>query len=252
MIGDSQGALFGQGCIRRGMVKATYGTGSSVMMNVGPKAQMSDQGLVTSLAWGLDGKVDYVLEGNINYTGAVITWLKNEMGLIQSPGETGDLAAAANQNDTTYLVPAFSGLGAPYWKDDAKAIIYGMSRTTGKKEVVKAAVESIAYQITDIVEMMKAEDGIEVQQLCVDGGPTGNQYLMQFQSDILETTVSLPRCEESSALGAAFMAGLADGFYTMDVVTQKSNRKQYQPSMEEAERTRRYLGWKDAVQKVLV
>ena len=252
VIGDSQGALFGQGCIRRGMVKATYGTGSSVMMNVGPKAQMSDQGLVTSLAWGLDGKVDYVLEGNINYTGAVITWLKNDMGLIQSPGETGDLAAAANQNDTTYLVPAFSGLGAPYWKDDAKAIIYGMSRTTGKKEVVKAAVESIAYQITDIVEMMKAEDGIEVQQLCVDGGPTGNQYLMQFQSDILETTVSLPRCEESSALGAAFMAGLADGFYTMDVVIQKSNRKQYQPSMDETERTRRYLGWKDAVQKVLV
>ena len=167
--GDSQGALFGQGCIEKGMVKATYGTGSSVMMNAGTEPIMSDLGLVTSLAWGLNGKITYVLEGNINYTGAVITWLKDDMGLITSPGETQEMSEQANKNDTTYLVPAFSGLGAPYWKSDAKAIIYGMSRTTGKKEVVKAALESIAYQITDIVEMMKAEDGMTVKELCVDG-----------------------------------------------------------------------------------
>ena len=252
VIGDSQGALFGQGCTEKGMVKSTYGTGSSVMMNVGEKIIRSDRGLVTSLAWGLNGKVSYVLEGNINYTGAVITWLKNDMGLISSPGETEEMAAEANKNDTTYLVQAFSGLGAPYWQPNAKAMMYGMSRTTGKKEIVKAALESIAYQITDIVEMMKAEDGIFVKELCVDGGPTGNQYLMKFQSDILGTTVTLPRCEESSALGAGLMAGLTNGMYTMDTVVARKNRNQYVPTMSHDEREKRYLGWKDAVRKVLV
>ena len=252
VIGDSQGALFGQGCIEKGMVKATYGTGSSVMMNAGTEPIMSDLGLVTSLAWGLDGKVTYVLEGNINYTGAVITWLKDDMGLITSPGETQEMADQANKNDTTYLVPAFSGLGAPYWKSDAKAIIYGMSRTTGKKEVVKAALESIAYQITDIVEMVKAEDGMTVKELCVDGGPTRNQYLMKFQSDILGTTVSLPRCEESSAFGAGLMAGLSCGIYKMESIFEVKNRNQFIPSMSAQERDQKYSGWKNAVEKVLV
>lgn len=252
VIGDSQGALFGQGCIEKGMVKATYGTGSSVMMNVGEKAISSDRGLVTSLAWGLDGKVSYVLEGNINYTGAVITWLKDDMKLIASPGETQELALQANSNDTTYLVPAFSGLGAPYWNANARAMIYGMSRTTGKNEIVKAALESIAYQITDIIEMMKVEDGIEVKELCVDGGPTGNSYLMKFQSDILETNVSLPRCEESSALGAGFMAGLAHGIYTKEVIFEKVQRTHYEPSMEHDVREKKYAGWKAAISKVLV
>lgn len=252
VIGDSQGALFGQGCIEKGMVKATYGTGSSVMMNVGENFVRSDLGLVTSLAWGLDGKINYVLEGNINYTGAVITWLKDDMGFISSPGETQEMAMEANPNDTTYLVPAFSGLGAPYWQPNAKAMMYGMSRTTGKKEIAKAALESIAYQITDIVEMMKAEDGIDVKELCVDGGPTGNQYLMKFQSDILGTTVSLPGCEESSALGAGLMAGLSCGMYQIETVFGGINRNQYIPEMAVAERQRKYLGWKEAVSKVLV
>ena len=252
VIGDSQGALFGQGCIEKGMVKATYGTGSSVMMNAGTEPIMSDLGLVTSLAWGLNGKITYVLEGNINYTGAVITWLKDDMGLITSPGETQEMSEQANKNDTTYLVPAFSGLGAPYWKSDAKAIIYGMSRTTGKKEVVKAALESIAYQITDIVEMMKAEDGMTVKELCVDGGPTRNQYLVKFQSDILGTTVSLPRCEESSAFGAGLMAGLSCGLYKMESIFEVKNRNQFIPSMNAVEREQKYSGWKNAVEKVLV
>lgn len=251
VIGDSQGALFGQGCIEKGMVKATYGTGSSVMMNVGEKVLTSDRGLVTSLAWGLGGKVSYVLEGNINYTGAVITWLKDDVKLISSPGETQALAEAANVNDTTYLVPAFSGLGAPYWNANARAMIYGMSRTTGKNEIVRAALDSIVYQITDIIEMMKAEDGIEVSELCVDGGPTGNSYLMKFQSDILETTVSLPRCEESSALGAGFMAGLAHGIYTKEVIFEKVERKHYTPTMDHQQRERKYDGWKQAISKVL-
>ena len=251
VIGDSQGALFGQGCIEKGMVKATYGTGSSVMMNAGDKIIESDLGLVTSLAWGMNGKVTYVLEGNINYTGAVITWLKDDMGLITSPGETQELANEANKKDATYLVPAFSGLGAPYWNSNARAMIYGMSRTTGKKEIVKAALESIAYQITDIVEMMKAEDGITVKELCVDGGPTGNQYLMKFQSDILGSTVSLPRCEESSALGAGFMAGLCYGIYTQESIFTQVKRNRFIPSMAPEERIQKYLGWKNAVEKVL-
>jgi glycerol kinase len=251
VIGDSQAALLGQGCIEKGMVKATYGTGTSVMMNIGEKPILSELGLVTSLAWGMDGKVTYVLEGNVNYTGAVISWLKNDMGLINSPGETQELAAAANQNDTTYLVPAFSGLGAPYWRANAKAIIYGMSRTTGKREFVKAALESIAYQIKDIVEMMK-EEVIELKELCVDGGSTGNQYLMKFQSDILGTTVSLPRCEESSALGAGFMAGVAYGIYNQEVIFEKIKKNQYVPIMPKEEREQKYLGWKAAVDKALI
>lgn len=251
VIGDSQGALFGQGCIEKGMVKSTYGTGSSVMMNAGEHAVLSDLGLVTSLAWGVDGKVTYVLEGNINYTGAVITWLRDDMGLITSPEETERLAEDANPHDTSYLVPAFSGLGAPYWNPDARALIWGMSRTTGRKEIVRAALDSIAYQIEDIVEMMKAEDDMEIRELCVDGGPTKNRYLMQFQSDILGSPVRLPRCEESSALGAAFMAGVACGFYDRDVITGRSERKCYLPRMSGQERKEKYIGWKTAVEKVI-
>lgn len=251
VIGDSQGALFGQSCIQKGMVKATYGTGSSVMMNAGEQMVESSLGLVTSLAWGIDGKVTYVLEGNINYTGAVITWLKEDLGLIGSPGETQDLANQANKNDTTYLVPAFSGLGAPYWNADAKAMIYGMSRTTGKKELVKAALESIAYQITDIVEMMKEENSIPIKELCVDGGPTKNQYLMQFQSDMLGTPVYMPRCEESSAFGAGLIAGLSNGIYSWDSVFADGQRNKYNPSLPQEERERKYLGWKAAVEKVM-
>ena len=251
VIGDSQGALFAQGCILPGMVKATYGTGSSVMMNVGKSPILSDTGLVTSIAWGIHHEVSYVLEGNINYTGAVITWLKDDLELIQFPKETKELAENANPKDTAYLVPAFSGLGAPYWKANAKAILWGMSRTTGKKEIVKAALESIAYQITDIVELMKKENGLEVKELCVDGGPTGNSFLMKFQSDILHTNVSLPRCEESSAQGAAFLAGICYGIYEEQHLFRERERIQYQPTMKEEEKEQRYQGWKKAVEAVM-
>ncbi len=250
VIGDSQGALFGQGCVERGMVKATYGTGSSVMINMGNDFLLSGSGLVTSLAWGLDGKVSYVLEGNINYTGAVITWLVKDMGLIQSPGESEALAGEANKADTTYLVPAFSGLSAPYWKTDAKAILCGMTRTTGKREVVKAALESIAYQISDVVNMMKAENGCQAKELCVDGGPTRNSYLMKFQSDILGIPVILPGCEESSARGAAFLAGLRQGIYKKEEVFRTGDRTAFYPVMAEEERNKKYEGWKQAVEKV--
>lgn len=249
VIGDSQAALFGQGCIEQGMVKATYGTGSSVMMNMGRECVASEKGLVTSLAWGIDGTVNYVLEGNINYTGAVITWLKDDMGLIASPNETEALAREANKSDKTYLVPAFSGLGAPYWQPEAKAIIYGMSRTTGKKEIIKAALNSIAYQIADVIHAM--QDERKISELCVDGGPTKNGYLMQFQSDILGVNVRTPQCEESSALGAAYIAGLSIGFYDWKCIFTKSNRECFCPIMTGRERKEKYEGWKTAVGKIM-
>jgi glycerol kinase len=250
VLGDSHGALFGQGCLNKGMIKATYGTGSSIMMNIGEKPVYSDR-IVTSLAWSMGGKVNYVLEGNINYTGAVITWLKDDLQLIQSPGETQELAAQANPQDTTYLVPAFSGLGAPYWDSDAKAVFYGMTRTTRKAELVKAGLESIAYQITDIIEDMREESGIAIGELRVDGGPTKNAYLMQFQSDMAQIPVQVPSEEELSGIGAAYTAGIAEGIYRLDAVFDGMKRRTFVPAMNDQDRAKKYNGWKEAVQKSL-
>ncbi len=249
VLGDSHGALFGQGCLEPGMIKATYGTGSSVMMNIGEKPILSDTGVVTSLAWKIGGRVSYVLEGNINYSGAVITWLKDDVKLIDSPGETEALALAAHPADTSYLVPAFSGLGAPYWRSEAKAILCGMTRTTGKNEIVRAALNCIAYQITDIVKAMAASAGTSIAALRVDGGPTRNAYLMQFQSDMLDIPVSIPAAEELSGIGAAYAAGLSCGLLTPSVFG-RLERKEYLPRMPEEERSRLYAGWQDAVRMV--
>lgn len=194
------------------------------MMNVGEKPVFSEEGVVTSLAWKIGGKVNYVLEGNINYTGAVITWLKDDLGLINHPGETEAMALAANPADTTYLMPAFSGLGAPYWDSDAKAVLCGMSRTTGKKEIVKAALECIAYQINDVVQAMKQSANIQIHELRADGGPTRNGYLMQFQSDLLGVAVRVPEAEELSGIGAAYAAGLAVGLYDESIFAQMTRK----------------------------
>ena len=249
VLGDSHGALFGQGCLRPGMIKATYGTGSSVMMNIGGSPIFSDTGVVTSLAWKIGGKVQYVLEGNINYTGAVITWLAKDVRLIDGPGETEALAKAANPGDTSYLVPAFSGLGAPYWNSEARAVLCGMSRTTGRNEIVRAALDCIAYQITDIVRAMARGSGTPVTELRVDGGPTRNGYLMQFQSDMLGIPVRIPEAEELSGIGAAYAAGLAAGIYDPSVFDRMS-RREYTPAMAEPEREKRYQGWQDAVRMI--
>lgn len=246
VMGDSHGALFGQGCHERGMIKTTYGTGSSIMMNIGTEPVFS-KSVVTSLAWSLQGEVNYVLEGNINYTGATITWLKDDLKLISSPGETEELAEQANPQDTTYLVPAFSGLGAPHWDSEAKAIIWGMSRTTKKAELVKAGLESIVYQITDVVEAMKAEADIPIQELRVDGGPTKNTYLMQFQSDIAGIPVQVPSAEELSGIGAAYAAGIAQGIYQKEELFKRMNRTKFSPGMEQETREKKYSGWKKAV-----
>lgn len=250
VMGDSHGALLGQGCLQPGSIKATYGTGSSIMMNIGEKPIISTHGVVTSLAWKIGGSVKYVLEGNLNYTGAVITWLKDDLELIYSASETEDLARRAIKEDKLYLVPAFSGLGAPYWDSEAKASIVGMSRTTRKAELVRAALECIAYQITDVVKAMSEDSKICIGQLCVDGGPTRNAYLMQFQSDLLTADVMVPDAEELSAIGPAYAAGLRLGLWDETIFT-KLKRTAYKPSMEDKKRTQKYAGWKEAVKSVL-
>ncbi len=250
VLGDSHGALFGQGCLEPGMVKATYGTGSSIMMNVGTKPIFSTSGLVTSLAWGLGGTVEYVLEGNINYTGAVISWLKDSLGLVASPGETEELARTANPEDRTYLVPAFSGLGAPYWDSEATAVLSGMTRTTGKAEIAKAALDSIAYQITDIVRIMEKDSGLPIKELRADGGPTKNRYLMQFQSDLTGKPVQVSALEELSGTGAAYAAGMALGIYDRGIFG-RVKRSLFMPQMETAAREEKYEGWRRAVRLAL-
>jgi len=250
VLGDSHGALFGQGCLEPGMMKTTYGTGSSVMMNVGEEAVVSNRGVVSSLAWCMDGKVNYVLEGNLNYTGAVITWMKDDLGLIESSGETAELAAGAADDDQLYLVPAFSGLGAPYWDSRASAAISGMTRITGKAEIVRAGLECIAYQITDIIQAMSQDAGIAAAELRVDGGPTRNPYLMQFQSDIARMPVQIPESEELSGIGAAYAAGLALGIWDQSIF-KVIRRTAYEPLMDQEVRDRKYQGWERAVASVL-
>lgn len=250
VLGDSHGALFGQGCLNSGMVKATYGTGSSVMMNTGESPYLSKTGLVTSIGWKMNGIINYVIEGNINYAGAVIRWLKEDLQLIQSAKETETLASSADKNDTTYLVPAFSGLGAPYWNSRAKAVLCGMTRSTGKAEIVKAAEECIAYQIADIVNAMNEDTALTVSELRADGGPTKDSYLMQFQSDILNTDISIPNTEELSGMGAAFAAGIAAGVYDKEEIFSSVERKLFSSAMKEGKRRELYNGWKNAVSMV--
>lgn len=251
VLGDSHGALFGQGCHEKGGVKATYGTGSSLMMNIGRNYQASSHGLVTSLAWGIGGEVAYVLEGNLNYTGAVITWLQENLGLTASPGETEKLALAAGKQDGVYLVPAFSGLGAPYWKSEARALICGMDRNTGRNEIVRAGLDCIAYQVTDVLKAMEQDSGTKLEKLCVDGGPTRNRYLMQFQSDMAQLRVLVPDAEELSGIGVAYLAGISLGVYEKEQIFGNLYYEEYRPSMAAEECTRRYKGWLEAVRRTV-
>lgn len=246
VMGDSHAALFGQNCRSDGMTKVTYGTGSSIMMNIGYTPILSSNGLVTSLAWGINGRPEYVLEGNLNYTGAVISWLKDNVKLIESASETEVLANEANKEDGLYLIPAFTGLGAPYWDSNARAAIVGMDRTTGKAELVRAALESIAYQIADIVKAMERDSQKKIGVLRVDGGPTRNKYLMQFQSDIARSEVAISRIEELSGTGAAFMAGMALGLWGEEIF-DTIKWDQVSPAMDKEASARKYNGYKDAV-----
>lgn len=250
ILGDSHGALFGQGCFSPGMVKCTYGTGSSIMMHIGEVPIESKSGIATSIAWAIDGKIDYVLEGNINYTGAVMKWICDDLGLISSPKEAGVLAAKASVEDETYLVPAFTGLGAPYWNSFARAALWNMGRHTGKAEIVRAAEECIAYQIADIIERISEISGMSISALRVDGGPAKDGFLMQFQSDILNIPVMPSVVEELSGTGAAFMAGIGIGLYDLKVLSGLE-QIEYLPQMSEALREKKRAGWHTAVLAVL-
>jgi glycerol kinase len=249
MLGDSNAALFGQGCHRVGTGKVTLGTGSSIMINTGNVCLESRHGLATSIAWGLDGKAEYVLEGNVNYAGAIIDWMANTLHLLPTPSDAQHVAAKADLCDTTYLVPAFSGLGAPYWDSDARAAIVGMNRNTGPAELVNAGLESIAYQIYDIVAAMDQDLGA-VQMLHADGGPTRNALLMQFLSDMLNKDIQVSAIEELSSSGSAYMAGIAVGCYEAIRLFGKQTGRCFTPSMPPEQRQRKLQGWRAALKQV--
>ncbi len=251
MIGDSHAALFGQNCFSPGTAKATYGTGSSIMMNIGRKALPAPEGLVTSVGYGVGKTIDYVFEGNIHCTGDTINWLKNELKLINDASETEALAGSVNDSNGTYLVPAFVGLGAPYWDNQARACLSSISRNTNRAHIVRAALESIAYQIKDLISLMEEQAGIPLRELRVDGGPTRNRFLMQFQADILNRPVVRSDIEEVSALGSAFLAGLATGLWK-DRGEIQSLREQgmlFSPEMGNEKIQTLYAGWKKAVER---
>jgi glycerol kinase len=251
LIGDSHGALFGQNCFTPGMAKSTYGTGSSMMLNIGEKPINAPEGLVTSIGYSRDKKIQYVFEGNIHCTGDTINWLKNEVQLISDAGETEPLANSVDSNNGVYLVPAFVGLGAPYWDNEARACLSGMPRNTNKAHIVRAALESIAYQVKDLVSLMKVKGGIPLKELRVDGGPTRNKFLMKFQSDILNREVVVSDIEEISALGATFMAGLATGFWKdlEEIKALRKAGKTFQHEMKKEKIDELYSGWKKAVDR---
>jgi len=253
IMGDSHAALFGQNCFEKGMAKATYGTGSSVMMNIGKEPLESKGGLVTSIAWGAFREIEYVFEGNINCTGATIQWLVDNLELIPDPKVTGEIASSIPDNEGVYFVPAFVGLSAPYWDSDARASIIGMTRGTRKAHIVRAAEESIAYQIKDVLELMMQDSGIALKELRVDGGPTRDNFLMQFQADMLGIPVERNRITEVSAMGSAFMAGLAIGLWNSkdEIKALRQTDKVFTSHMESQERERLYRGWKEAVRRTL-
>ncbi len=249
LIGDSHGALFGQHCFSPGMTKATYGTGSSIMMNIGKTAVNAPEGLVTSIGFGCGKSIDYVFEGNIHCTGDTINWIVNDLQLIREPSEAEPIARSVNSNNGVYFVPAFVGLGAPYWDNKARACICGMSRDTRKAHIVRAALESIAYQIKDLIDLMLERSGVELRELRVDGGPARNDFLMQFQSDILMKIVVRSGIEEVSALGSAFLAGIATGIWnnTEDIESLRNVDRTFQPARTSDDIEILYKGWRKAV-----
>lgn len=248
-IGDQQAALFGQGCFEPGMGKNTYGTGGFLLMNTGTTAYVSDKGLLTTIAWGLDGKVNYALEGSIFIAGAAVQWLRDGMKMIEDTEESELLAMKVTSSQGVYVVPAFTGLGAPYWDSEAKGSVFGLTRSTTKEHFVRATLESLAYQTKDVVTVMEAETGINIKALRVDGGAVKNKFLMQFQSDMLNIPVDIPRVEESTALGAAYLAGLAIGFWESqeEVASHLKIEATFTPIRPVAETEALYEGWKKAV-----
>ncbi len=249
IAGDQQAALFGQMCTQPGMVKNTYGTGCFMLMNTGEKAVSSSNNLLTTIAWKLNNKVEYALEGSIFIAGAVVQWLRDGLHIIRSSAEVESLAAQAEDTGGVYLVPAFAGLGAPHWNQYARGSIFGITRGTGKHHIARAALDSIAYQVTDILKAMESDSGISIKELRVDGGATINNLLMQFQCDILQVPVIRPKVYETTALGAAYLAGLAVGYWDSVAEVQKQWQadKTFTPGMPVEKVQKLMHGWQRAV-----
>lgn len=251
IAGDQQAALFGQNCFQEGMVKNTYGTGCFLLMNTGEKIVESKNGLLTTIAWGLDGKVEYALEGSIFVGGAVVQWLRDELGLIKNARESEDAALRVEDNNGVYLVPAFVGIGAPYWDMHARGSILGLTRGAKADHIIRASLEAIAYQTKDVVHAMEEDSQIKLRSLKVDGGAVENNFLMQFQADILDSIVERPETIETTALGAAYLAGLAVGYWKdkEDIANNWQLDRSFKPKMDEKEREKLYNNWKRAVER---
>lgn len=254
IAGDQQAALFGQACFESGEAKNTYGTGCFMLMNTGEKAVKSENGLLTTLAYGIDGKVNYALEGSIFVAGSAIQWLRDGMRMIQSAPQSEEYAANVTDADGVYVVPAFVGLGTPYWDSEARGAVFGLTRGTQKEHFIRATLESLAYQTRDVLDAMEKDSKIEVKTLRVDGGAVKNDFLMQFQSDILDVPVERPEINETTALGAAYLAGLAVGYWkSKDEIRDRWNlEKQFDPKMDETKRDDLYKGWETAVKATQV
>ncbi|HRH61295.1 MAG TPA: glycerol kinase GlpK, partial [Chitinophagaceae bacterium] len=254
IAGDQQAALFGQMCTQPGMVKNTYGTGCFMLMNTGTQPVASKNNLLTTIAWQLNGETHYALEGSVFIAGAVVQWLRDGLKIIHTSKDVEALAAQVQSSDGVYLVPAFAGLGAPYWNQHARGTIVGLTRGSSGAHIARAAVESIAFQTMDVVKAMEADAGITVKELRVDGGATANDILMQFQSDILNTTVIRPRITETTALGAAYLAGLATGYWQsiQEIATQWQVDKKFTANIDDAARNNFAKGWQRAVKAAQV
>ena len=251
IAGDQQAALFGQQCWDKGNAKNTYGTGCFLLMNTGEKPVFSENGLVTTIAWGIDGKVQYALEGSVFIAGASIQWLRDEMRLIDSAEDSEYMANKVPDTNGVYVVPAFTGLGAPYWNQYARGTIVGITRGVNKYHIIRATLESIAFETSDVLSAMEKDSGVKIRDLKVDGGASANDFLMQTQADIIDATVVRPSCLESTAMGAAFLAGLAVGYWKSrdELRTITSIDKVYKPDISADEREKRLSGWQKAVSR---
>ena len=252
IAGDQQAALFGQACFEPGMAKNTYGTGCFLLMNTGEEMQYSENGLLTTIAWGLDDKVCYALEGSVFIAGASVQWLRDGLEFFANASESEKLALEVEGENSVYVVPAFAGLGAPYWDMYARGAVFGLTRDTGRKHITKATLESIAYQTKDILNAMQEDSKIELAELKVDGGACANNFLMQFQADILDTKVERPEVIESTALGAAYLAGITVGLWQKeDIIKNRKIEQTFEPKMDDEKRTKLYKGWKKAVKRTM-
>lgn len=252
--GDQQSALFGQGCYTKGSMKNTYGTGCFMLMNTGEQPVQSNHGLITTIAWGINGKIEYALEGSIFVAGSAVQWLRDGLRMLRSSKDSEDYAARVPSTDGVYMVPAFVGLGSPYWDSEVKGAVFGLTRGTTKEHFIRATLEALAYQTKDVLTAMESDSGIPVNALRVDGGAAANDFLMQFQSDILNIPVERPNVNETTALGAAYLAGLAVGYWNSadELANHENTERVFHPVMAEEERTELYAGWQRAVKAAMV